>query len=35
MKFLHNYIKDQSVKNLVEELDCFIDDRRTKAFLKK
>jgi len=32
MKFLHNYIKNQSVKNLVEELDCFIDDRRTKTF---
>jgi len=32
MKFLHNYIKDQFVRNLVEELDSFIDDRRTRAF---
>jgi Mlc titration factor MtfA (ptsG expression regulator) len=32
VKFLYNYIKEQSVRNLVEELDCFIDNRRTKAF---
>jgi hypothetical protein len=32
MRFLHKFIEDQFVSNLVQELDCFIDDRRTRVF---
>jgi hypothetical protein len=32
MRFLHKYIEDPFVSNLVNELDGFIDDRRNRAF---
>ncbi len=32
MRFLHKYIEDPVVSNLVNELDSFIDDRRNRAF---
>ena len=32
MRFLHNFIEEQSASNLVQELDCFIDQRRTRVY---
>lgn len=32
MRFLHKFIEDQFVSNLVNELDSFIDERRNRIF---
>jgi len=32
MKFLHHFMEDQSVSNVVDDLDCFIDTRCMRIF---